>query len=88
MPLGITAAEAGGFLVKQKARAAGRRKKRPLPSREGTPEQGEGSPAATSGAEGTQASPDPSPAVEGGRTGDPFEEAEREEVPVSPCLAP
>lgn len=74
-------AEAGGFLVKQKARAGGGRRKKPPPSREGTPEQGQGSPAEAA-PEGTQASPslEASPAVEGGRTGDPFEEAEREEV--------
>lgn len=71
--------------MKQKARGGGGggRKKKPLPSREGTPAPGEGSPVeGAPGAEGTQASPSPgaSPAVEGGRTGDPFEEAEREEV--------
>lgn len=78
-------AEAGGFLVKQKGRAGGGRKKKPRPSsREGTPDQMEGSPAGAAAgpeAEGTQASPSPSPAVEGGRTGNPFEEEEREAVP-------
>ena len=86
-------AEAGGFLVKQKGRAGGGRKKKPQPSsREGTPENREGSPvtvtaAAAPGAEGSQASPSlspaASPAVEGGRSGNPFEEEERQEVPSS-----
>ncbi|KAL0032107.1 hypothetical protein WJX77_005423 [Trebouxia sp. C0004] len=80
----LNASEAGGFLVKQKARGGGGRgrKKKPLPSTEGTPTPSEGSPKeGTPGAEDTQASPSPdsSPAVAGGRTGDPFEEAEREE---------
>jgi len=75
--------------VKQKARGGGGggggggRKKKPLPSTEGTSTPGEGSPKeGTPAAEDTQASPSPdsSPAVQGGRTGDPFEEAEREEV--------
>ena len=71
--------------MKQKGRAGGGRKKKPQPpSREGTPEQVKGSPAgaaaAAPGAEGTQASPSPSPDVEGGRTGNPFEEEEREAV--------
>ena len=69
--------------MKQKARGGGGRKKKPLPSTEGTSSPGEGSPKeGTPGAEDTQASPSPdsSPAVAGGRTGDPFEEAEREEV--------
>lgn len=77
--------EAGGFLVKQKARGGGGggRKKKPLPSTEGTSSPGEGSAKeGTPGAEDTQASPSPSspPAIAGGRTGDPFEEAEKEEV--------
>ena len=87
-------AEAGGFLVKQKGRAGGGRKKKPQPSsREGTPEEMEGSPAAATapGAEGSQASPSPSPspAVERGRTGNPFEEEEREAVwSLFPCDLP
>ncbi|KAL0021485.1 hypothetical protein WJX79_010302 [Trebouxia sp. C0005] len=80
----LNASEAGGFLVKQKARGGGGGggKKKPLPSTEGTASQGEGSPKeGTPGAEDTQASPSPDscPAIAGGRTGDPFEEAEREE---------
>lgn len=75
--------------MKQKGRAGGGRKKKPQPSsREGTPEEMEGAPAAAAapGAEGSQASPSPSPAVEVGRTGNPFEEEEREAVlSVFPC---
>ena len=69
--------------MKQKGRAGGGRKKKPQPSsREGTPEEMEGSPAAATapGAEGSQASPRPSSAVEKDRTGNPFEEEEREAV--------
>lgn len=69
--------------MKQKGRAGGGRKKKPQPSsRAGSPEEMEASPAAAAapGAEGSQASPSLSPAVEGGRTGNPFEEEEREAV--------
>lgn len=70
--------------MKQKGRAGGGRKKKPQPSsKEGTPEQTEGSPAAAhegKGSPGPSPSPAASPAVEGGRTGDPFEEEEREAV--------
>lgn len=68
--------------MKQKGRAGGGRKKKPQPpSREGTPDEMQGSPAAAApGAEGSQASPSLSPVVEGGRTGNPFEEEEREAV--------
>ena len=79
-------AEAGRFLVKQTARGGrggGGRKRKPQPSREGTPEEGRGSPTPGPPTQGNQATPSPgqSSAMEGGRTGDPFEEAEREEVP-------
>ena len=80
-------AEAGGFLVKQKSRAGGGRQKKPkASSREATPDGVEGSPTPGNG---SQASPSPSPAaspaVDGGRDGDPFEEEEREAVMLS-CL--
>ena len=81
-------AEAGGFLVKQKGRAGGGRKKKPQPaSREGTPDDMAGSPAADAeaapegqGHPSPSLSPATSPAVKGGRTGNPFEEEEREAV--------
>lgn len=71
--------------MKQKGRAGGGRKKKPQPaSREGSPEGVEGSPADAAAPEG-QGNPSPSPspaspAVKGGRTGNPFEEEEREAV--------
>ena len=67
--------------MKQKGRAAGgRKKKAKAPFKKGTPEQEQGAPAeADPAAEGTT-SPATSPAIHGGRTGDPFEEEEREAV--------
>ncbi|KAL3161372.1 hypothetical protein ABBQ32_010265 [Trebouxia sp. C0010 RCD-2024] len=79
----LNTTEAGGFLVKQKGRAGGGRKKKPQPaSREGTPDRVEGFHADAAAPEGQgnpSLSPSPaSPAVKGGRTGNPFDEEERE----------
>ena len=81
-----TVVEAGAFLVRQKARAGGGRKKKHLPLTDHASEAGEGQQPVTGTApeaEGTQNSPSPEQSaggVKGGRTGDPFEEAEREQV--------
>lgn len=83
--------------MKQKGRAGGGRKKKPQPaSREGTPDRVEGFHADAAAPEGQgnpSLSPSPaSPAVKGGRTGNPFDEEEREAVMNHPrqgnCLLP